>query len=182
MPGGGTLCIRTGVSQGARGPAAVEEGGASPGDTGVVLEVSDTGEGIPEDIQDRIFEPFFTTKEDGRGTGLGLSMVYGIVMQERWGVEVGQRPGRRHQRPAPPSPPAPTPSHRGWRIRRRRRGRSPAAPRTILLVEDEGVVRDLASRVLRRLGYRGGIPASGAGGGAAAAGGAQGRRWGSTSW
>jgi len=159
MPGGGTLCIRTRVSQGARGPAAVEEGGASPGDTGVVLEVSDTGEGIPEDIQDRIFEPFFTTKEDGRGTGLGLSMVYGIVMQSGGRVEVDSAPGagtsvRLHL------PASADPLSQGVADPQEEEGEVTGGSETILLVEDEGVVRDLASRVLRRLGYRV-IPASG---------------------
>ena len=154
MPAGGTLCIRTRVSQPGRGAESPSEAGV-----GVVLEVSDTGEGIPEEIQDRIFEPFFTTKEDGRGTGLGLSMVYGIVMQSGGRVEVDSAPGagtsvRLHLPASVESPAgvtaAPAPED----------GEVTGGSETILLVEDEAVVRDLASRVLRRLGYRV-IPASG---------------------
>jgi two-component system, cell cycle sensor histidine kinase and response regulator CckA len=162
MPGGGTLCIRTRVSQGARSGGAggaADEGVAATGETGVVLEVSDTGEGIPEDIQDRIFEPFFTTKEDGRGTGLGLSMVYGIVMQSGGRVEVDSAPGagtsvRLHL------PASADPLSQVVADPQDAEGEVTGGSETILLVEDEGVVRDLASRVLRRLGYRV-IPASG---------------------
>lgn len=54
----------------------------------VVLTVSDTGDGMDEDIQQRIFEPFHTTKDIGKGTGLGLSIVYGIIQQHGAGVNV----------------------------------------------------------------------------------------------
>ena len=60
----------------------------------VVVEVEDTGVGIPREDQSKIFEPFFTTKPPGRGTGLGLSICYGIVEDHRGRIEVDSVPGR----------------------------------------------------------------------------------------
>ncbi len=79
MPEGGNLSIRCRNARfdGSTDKADIE---IQPGDY-VLLEVSDTGEGIPEEIQGRVFEPFFTTKDVGRGSGLGLSMVYGFAAQ-----------------------------------------------------------------------------------------------------
>ena len=174
MPQGGTLCIRTrlggrvgplperGGIQNTGGPPQAEEvtDGVDGEGPGVVLEVSDTGEGIPEEIQERIFEPFFTTKEAGKGTGLGLSMVYGIVAQSGGRVEVDSAPGagttvRLHlpggvSGPVDEEAPAPVLED----------SQAAGGNETVLLVEDEAVVRDLAGRVLRRLGYRV-IPAGG---------------------
>jgi two-component system NtrC family sensor kinase len=59
-----------------------------------ILEVEDTGQGIPEEIQDRIFDPFFTTKEHKDGTGLGLSIVYNIVKKHGGHIEVKSAPGK----------------------------------------------------------------------------------------
>ena len=122
--------------------------GASPG-AYVVVSVSDTGCGMTPDIQERIFEPFFTTKERDRGTGLGLSTVYGIIKQSGGYVWCYSVPGKgttfkvylpRVESADDPTPtPAPSPAARG--------------SATILLVEDESPVRLVASRILRQSGY-----------------------------
>jgi two-component system, NtrC family, sensor kinase len=80
MEQGGQLTVRTGLS-----PARADE---------VVVEVEDTGIGIPPDDQGKIFEPFYTTKPPGRGTGLGLSICYGIVADHRGRIEVDSALGR----------------------------------------------------------------------------------------
>ncbi|MCK8778761.1 ATP-binding protein [Rhizobium sp. NTR19] len=79
MPNGGTILIKTRNVTAAEAIAFGQ--GDVPAEDFVMVEVSDTGTGIPPEIMDKIFEPFFTTKEVGKGTGLGLSMVYGIVKQ-----------------------------------------------------------------------------------------------------
>jgi PAS domain S-box-containing protein len=86
MPAGGKLTICTEQVETA-GEAGVPDG------SWVRLSVSDTGPGIPEDVQQRIFEPFFTTKDQGKGTGLGLSTVFGIVTQYAGHVTVSSEPG-----------------------------------------------------------------------------------------
>jgi PAS domain S-box-containing protein len=92
MPDGGVLTVETGAQtldvEGARRHPEAEPGSY------VWVRVSDTGTGIPPDILPRIFEPFFTTKEPGKGTGLGLAMVYGVVRQHRGWVEVESQLGR----------------------------------------------------------------------------------------
>jgi PAS domain S-box-containing protein len=85
MPHGGDLSISV------RGET-LEEGKAERSGDYVVIEVSDTGVGMPPDVLERVFEPFFTTKETGKGTGLGLSMVYGFVQQSHGHVEVDSVP------------------------------------------------------------------------------------------
>src|SRR5439155_25397595 len=116
----------------------------------VFLAVSDTGHGMDEATKARIFEPFFTTKEVGKGTGLGLATVYGIVKQANGWVMVDSRPGAgstfRVFLPraegaveAPAGPAAPPPRATGTE--------------TVLLVEDEPPLRDLARRSLESAGY-----------------------------
>jgi PAS domain S-box-containing protein len=90
MPQGGTLLITTSV-------ADLEPAGASPAGPArphVTLSVADTGAGIASDVKDRIFEPFFTTKPVGSGTGLGLSVVHGIITQADGFIDVESTPGQ----------------------------------------------------------------------------------------
>jgi CheY-like chemotaxis protein/two-component sensor histidine kinase len=123
--------------------------GARPGPH-VMLAVSDSGVGIPREHQRHIFEPFFTTKEQGKGTGLGLATVYGIVKQSGGYIEVDSEPdrGTTFRIYLPRVDAAVTAADRAVR---------PAAPtggtETILLVEDEEGVRELARDILRASGY-----------------------------
>ena len=123
--------------------------GARPGPH-VMLAVSDTGTGIPHEIQSQIFEPFFTTKEQGKGTGLGLATVYGIVKQSGGYIEVDSEPGRgttfRVYLPRLDAEPAPV-------DRSARPAAAAGGTETILLVEDEEGVRELARDILRASGY-----------------------------
>jgi PAS domain S-box-containing protein len=117
----------------------------------VMVAVSDTGHGMDEDVRSKIFEPFFTTKDTGKGTGLGLSTVYGIVTQSGGHVSVYSEPGHGSTFKVylPRSDAEVTRLETTEHEDARRRGTE-----TILVVEDEDQVRDLACRVLRRQGYR----------------------------
>jgi len=121
-----------------------------------VLGISDTGTGIPPEILGKIFEPFFTTKEIGKGTGLGLSTVYGIVKQTGGFIFADSKVGRGTTFTIY------LPVHHAEKD-----GEAPAAPAakikapeelwgsgTILLVEDEAMVRAVAERALIRQGYQ----------------------------
>ncbi len=116
----------------------------------VLLAVSDTGVGMSEEVQTHIFEPFFTTKEEGKGTGLGLATVYGIVKQcggHIWVYsEIGRGTTFKIYLPRVEVEASPLSEH----------NESPSMPRgteTILLAEDEILVRELAARTLREQGY-----------------------------
>jgi two-component system cell cycle sensor histidine kinase/response regulator CckA len=115
----------------------------------VVLEVHDNGMGMSQEVMARVFEPFFTTKELGRGTGLGLATVYGIVRQHSGAIEIASAVGEgttvtvRLPMAAPGPAPATTASER---VQHDDRGR-------VLVVEDEMQVREVAERFLRRAGY-----------------------------
>jgi two-component system, cell cycle sensor histidine kinase and response regulator CckA len=148
MPNGGILTIAT---ANVSGPGAVHDA-LLPGTPVTALTVSDTGTGMDEHVLAHLFEPFFTTKELGRGTGLGLATVYGIVRQSGGHIQVASRLGegstftvyfpRADAVPGPLSPLAPSEES------------VPGGTETVLVVEDEEAVRHLLSRVLRAKGYR----------------------------
>jgi PAS domain S-box-containing protein len=148
MPDGGRLTFAT-SNIGLSVPEAVACGVERAGDY-VVIEVSDTGTGIAQDILDRIFDPFFSTKEVGQGTGLGLSMVFGFVKQSGGSVDVRSEEGcgttfRIYLPKADMSalqPPAP--------------GDLPVqgGNETILCVEDDRRIRDYVTIELEHLGYK----------------------------
>jgi two-component system, cell cycle sensor histidine kinase and response regulator CckA len=142
MPLGGTLTIRT-----QRGSGNAEHASS---DQLVTLTVTDTGTGISPEIRSKIFEPFFTTKERGRGTGLGLSAVHGIVSQLGGSIAVDSEVGKGTtfviQLPASEDAMAKT------AVTRARA--KPVGGETILLVEDEPGVRSFVRIALERFGYR----------------------------
>jgi two-component system cell cycle sensor histidine kinase/response regulator CckA len=114
----------------------------------VLLAVSDTGEGMAPETMAKIFDPFFTTKEPGRGTGLGLSTVYGIVKQHSGSIGVESRPGGGTQfRIYLPRTDVPL------QEKNDESGQPIGGRETILLVEDEDPIRRLVSRQLSALGY-----------------------------
>jgi PAS domain S-box-containing protein len=147
MPDGGRLVFRTNnVSFDAQEAAA---NGLGHGDY-VVIEVSDTGAGIPVAIRDRIFEPFFSTKQFGTGSGLGLSMVFGFAKQSGGNIVVLGEEGkgatfRIYLPKANSGPSAQTAPARDEELR--------GGSETILCVEDDDFVRDLVTIRLRSLGY-----------------------------
>jgi two-component system, cell cycle sensor histidine kinase and response regulator CckA len=150
MPDGGRLTISTANAE-LDAAQCASRPWMKPG-TFAVLAVADTGAGMTDEVRAHVFEPFFTTKERGRGTGLGLAMVYGAVKQHGGSIEVESRLGRGTLvRIFLPALPSETPS-----------ATLPVAPasavvgggETILLVEDEAAVRNLAARLLQRRGYR----------------------------
>jgi PAS domain S-box-containing protein len=148
MPEGGKLIFETRNVE-LDDAYAREHMGARPGQY-AMLAVTDTGVGMDAQTQAHIFEPFFTTKELGRGTGLGLSTVYGIVKQSGGYITVYSEPGRgstfkiylpRALQPAAAASAA-------ARVEQKARGTE-----TILLLEDDHGLRELAVRVLRTSGY-----------------------------
>jgi len=149
MPQGGTLTIETCNIDLAEAHAQVHAG-ARLGPH-VLLAVRDTGCGMTPEVRARVFEPFFTTKETGKGTGLGLAVVHGIIQQSGGHIAVDSAPGagttihvylpRVQPNGAPrKSNPAMTPAPRG--------------SETLLLVEDEEAVRTMTRQVLADCGYQ----------------------------
>jgi PAS domain S-box-containing protein len=148
MPKGGTLTIET-ANVDLDEHYAKTHLDVKPGPY-VVLTVTDTGTGMTPEVQARLFEPFFTTKEPGKGTGLGMATVYGIVTRGGGTVGVYSELGKgtafkvyfpkADASDLPVETPVPV-------------ARSHAGTQTVLVVEDEGGLRDLARKLLQRQGY-----------------------------
>jgi CheY-like chemotaxis protein len=115
----------------------------------VMLAVSDNGVGMSQDTQEHIFEPFFTTKEPGRGTGLGLAMVYGAVHQNKGTIEVLSDVGKGSTFRIY----LPRVDERAQDVGPARELAVTTGNETIVLVEDDAAVRTLGTRVLKRQGY-----------------------------
>ncbi|HET9039583.1 MAG TPA: ATP-binding protein, partial [Gemmatimonadales bacterium] len=151
MPGGGTLTLTTANVSGA-GLATAASEGLPLGGPLVALSVSDTGIGMDDSVLAHLFEPFFTTKELGRGTGLGLATVYGIVRQSGGQIQVASRPGEGSTFTVYlPRAEAPAGGSASGAVAE---APVPGGSETVLVVEDEDAVRHLVSRALRAKGYR----------------------------
>jgi PAS domain S-box-containing protein len=163
MPNGGTLTLET-ATEVLDDEYARTHAGATAG-AHVVLAVSDDGVGMNKATIERIFEPFFTTKALGRGTGLGLATVYGIVQQSRGSLSVQSEPGKgttfKVYLPVG-AVPGSTNSQESGAERERSSGKAGSSPspggatagaETILLLEDEEPVRRVARDILERCGY-----------------------------
>ena len=153
MPDGGKIFLRTKNVPASECAAYGEK--LLPAADYVVVEVEDTGTGIPADIRDKIFDPFFTTKEFGKGTGLGLSMVYGIVKQTGGFIFCDSQVGRGttfrifFTRHIPVEEPVEAP-----KIEEEKKASADHTGRgVVLLVEDEEAVRAFGARALTSRGY-----------------------------
>ena len=149
MPAGGELTIET-SNVTLTEPRLRAEGLGLPPGFYVMLSIADTGIGMDPATRERAFEPFFTTKPQGKGTGLGLATVYGIVEQSGGSVslESGEGVGTTVRIYLPTTAATESP-----RVREVVSIRKDAGTETILLVEDNDGVRDLAAKALRRRGY-----------------------------
>lgn len=149
MPGGGRLDMEIGVS--VLGQPAVHRHGTVPPGRYVTLSVTDAGCGMSEETQSHLFEPFFTTKEQGKGTGLGLPTIYGIVTQSGGHISVYSEEGRGTCfRIYLPEAPAGTESAKPAERRGPELFKGTA---TVLLVEDDPSIRALGRRVLSADGF-----------------------------
>ena len=149
MPEGGRITIATVRAQIDEVAAAAQGKALAPGDY-VVLSVSDNGVGMSSEVRLRIFEPFFTTKPSGKGSGLGLATVYGIVTQSGGHITVYSEPGfgSTFKVYLPFVAPASTHAAEAASIERPREGSE-----TVLIAEDDEAVRALATEILQRYGY-----------------------------
>jgi len=149
MPSGGKLTIETANAESDEGYAHTHVG-VIPGHY-VRLSVSDTGVGMSREVQEKAFDPFFTTKEKGKGTGLGLSTVHGIVTQSGGKIWVYSEPGHGTTfKIYFPTIEGELDNLNG----KNETDSSPGGTETVLLVEDDPSVRDLANRLLKQPGYR----------------------------
>lgn len=147
MPKGGRLVVTTANVE-LDEPASRQHPDVTPGRY-VLLSVCDNGSGMSDDVLSHIFEPFFTTKDTGKGTGLGLATVYGIVKQSRGHIDVSSKVGQGttfrvylpvvKEAPTKPSSPSSQPATKGHE--------------TILIVEDHDTVRNMIVMLLRQHGY-----------------------------
>lgn len=150
MPGGGLLNIETGNVE--LDDSFVRTHPGSSAGPYVKIMVQDAGCGMDADTLAHIFEPFFTTKEPGKGTGLGLATVYGIVKQSRGYIDVISRPGGGSRftvylpRVGEPDLPSQEDPHRA--------AAAAPPPSTILIVEDEESIRKLVRTILEEQGYQ----------------------------
>ncbi len=146
MPSSGTLTTRTGnvtIDKDQYNPYYVKAGNY------IKITIADTGIGMDEDIQQRIFDPFFTTKEMGRGTGLGLASVYGIVKNHEGFINVFSKKGQGTKfeiyLPA---------SGKTVPIPKKVSEKFVEGQETVLLVDDEDMIIDVGTRMLKKLGYQ----------------------------
>jgi CheY-like chemotaxis protein len=147
MPGGGELVFETCAAE-LDEEYCRDHVGASPGRY-LMISVTDTGAGIPNEIVDRIFEPYFTTKEEGKGTGMGLAMVYGIICNHGGAIRVYSEVGHGTTfKVYLPVAAAPEPQ-----LQEARHETPVPGTGRILIVEDEDVIRSMATRMLEHLGY-----------------------------
>ena len=149
MPQGGRLGIS--LRHEVSGSSALRPGSPSFDRGAAIIVVEDTGIGMPDEVRARVFEPFFTTKARGRGTGLGMAVVHGIVMEHGGRIEVESREGHGSRVTVefpcgdpPGTAPAPSPSQTG------KEGRG----ETVLIVEDSRQVRAIMATALESAGYQ----------------------------
>jgi len=148
MPGGGTFTVTT-EAVALQEDFIAAHGYGKRGDYAMIT-VSDTGKGMDEETRKRIFEPFFTTKEVGKGTGLGLAVVYGIIKQHEGFINVYSEPGKgstfRIYLPT-------TASAAGEEVAARQEEAPARGTETVLLAEDDETLRKLTLTVLTEFGY-----------------------------
>jgi signal transduction histidine kinase len=148
MPDGGTILISTSQCR-FDADFCAQHSWCRPGDF-VCLSVRDEGSGMNEQVLQHVFEPFFTTKPVGEGTGLGMAVVYGIVKSHQALIDIESESGKgtevRVYFPAVPSPPA-------TRSEPAATSAEVLGSETILVAEDEAVLRTLAARVLEKAGF-----------------------------
>jgi two-component system cell cycle sensor histidine kinase/response regulator CckA len=151
MPEGGRIQFAIEVVS-AEGRIAVESGEENPNQKSpfMLISVSDTGTGVPENCVDRIFEPFFTTKEQGKGTGMGLAVAYGIVQAHGGWIDVNTKEGEGTTFLVYlPAVDQATPSSEEQPSQRPSLGKG-----SILVVDDEELVRKTLGEMLRSFGYQ----------------------------